>query len=99
MSGYPASGKIQNGDVLTHIGFLNDGAVTSLGGGMVRIGMNTINVNFPMGTQIQNTPQLQSFIANIPMGHAAVIWILRGGVHRLFVWLNPGTAFSSSYIF
>jgi len=99
MSGYPASGKIQNGDVLTHIGFLNDGAVTSLGGGMVRIGMNTINVNFPQGTQIQNTPQLQSFIANIPMGHAAVIWILRGGVHRLFVWLNPGTAFSSSYIF
>lgn len=99
MGGYPAAGRIQNGDVLTNIRFLSNGAVTSLGGGMVRIGMNTINVNFPSGTPIQNTSQLQSFIANIPMGNAAAIWILRGGVYRLFVWLNPGTAFSSSYIF
>ncbi len=99
LNGYPSFGKIQNGDILTHILFLSHGAVTPLGGGLVRIGMSTVSINFPNGTPIQNTSHLQTITANMPLGHAAVIWILRGGIYRLFVWLNPGTAFSSGYIF
>jgi len=99
LSGYPSSGKIQNGDILTHVQFLNHGAITTLGGGMIAIGMNTVSINFPSGTPIQNTSHLQTITANIPLGQAAVIWILRGGVYRLFIWLNPGTAFSTGYIF
>jgi len=99
LSGYPASGRIQIGDILTHIQFLPHGPVSSLGGGMVGIGMNVLSVNAPSGIPIQNTMQLQSMLASMPPGQAIAIWMRRGGVYRLFVALNLGTLFPAAYLF
>lgn len=99
LSGYPAFGKIQIGDILTHIQFLPQGPVSSLGFGMVSIGTNAVSVNVPSGTPIQNTLQLQTMLASMPPGQAIAIWMRRGGVYRLFVALNLGTLFPAAYLF
>ena len=98
-SGYPAHGRIQIGDVLTHVGFYPSGSLISYGDGRVGIGGIIVRTNAPMGTPIQNPAHIQTILGSMPAGQVVAIWLIRGGVYRLFVVVNLGTPFASSYLF
>ncbi len=98
-SGYPAHGRIQLGDVLTHVGFYPSGSLISYGDGRVNIGGSIVRTNAPMGIPIQSPAHMQTIMGSMPAGQAVAIWLIRGGVYRLFVVLNLGTPFASSYLF
>ncbi len=99
LSGYPAHGRIQPGDVLTHFGFYPPGPVQFFGGNHVTIGNTTVSISPPTGNVIQSVSHVQNIMANRPAGYSIALWVRRMGIYRLFVITDLGTPFATAYLF